>query len=113
MKANIIKYNFLIFSLVLLFVAFYCTVSNAQPSESITRINSECTGNGGTITPASASNTCEFQPDTQKMTFYRLDLCTSRPTGPTTSAQIDRTFCSTFYKNDSGSETTVIKGTGT
>ena len=47
------------------------------------------------------------------MTFYRLDLCTSRPTGPTTSAQIDRTFCSTFYKNDSGSETTVIKGTGT
>ena len=113
MKANIKKYNFFIFSLVLLFVAFYCTVSNAQPSESITRINSECTGNGGTITPASASNTCEFQPDTQKMTFYRLDLCTSRPTGPTTSAQIDRTFCSTFYKNDSGSETTVIKGTGT
>ena len=47
------------------------------------------------------------------MTFYRLDLCTSRPTGPTTSAQIDRTSCSTFYKNDSGSETTVIKGTGT
>ncbi len=79
MKANIKKYNFLIFSLVLLFIAFYCTVSNAQPSESITRINPECTGNGGTITPASASNTCEFQPDTQKMTFYRLDLCTSRP----------------------------------
>ncbi len=113
MKANIKKYNFLIFSIVVLLIAFYCTVLNAQPSESITRINSECTGNGGTITPASASNTCEFQPDTQKMTFYRLDLCTSRPTGPTTSAQIDRTSCSTFYKNDSGSETTVIKGTGT
>ena len=56
MEANIKKYNFLIFALVLLFVAFYCTVSNAQPSESITRINSECTGNGGTITPASADN---------------------------------------------------------
>ena len=107
------NYNLLIFSFIFLFVALYSTVSNAQPSESITRINSECTGNGGTITPASASNTCEFQPDTQKMTFYRLDLCTSRPTGPTTSAQIDRTSCSTFYKNDSGSETTVIKGTGT
>jgi hypothetical protein len=40
-------------------------------------------------------------------------LCTSRPTGPTTSSQIDRTSCSTFYKNDSGSETTVVKGTGT
>ena len=46
MKANIKKYNFIIFSIVLLFIAFYCTVSNAQPSESITRINSECTGNG-------------------------------------------------------------------
>ncbi len=88
MKANIKKYNFLIFSIVVLLIAFYCTVLNAQPSESITRINSECTGNGGTITPASASNTCEFQPDTQKLTFYRLDLCTSRPTGPTTSTQI-------------------------
>jgi len=103
----------LIYSFIFIFIAFYSTNSNAQPSESITRINSECTGNGGTITPASAGNTCEFQPDTQKMTFYRLDLCTSRPTGPTTSAQVVRTNCSTFYKNDSGSETTVVKGTGT
>ena len=113
MKENNKRLNILIYSFIFIFIAFYSTNSNAQPSESITRINSECTGNGGTITPASAGNTCEFQPDTQKMTFYRLDLCTSRPTGPTTSAQVDRTSCSTFYKNDSGSETTVVKGTGT
>ena len=113
MKENNKRLNILIYSFIFIFIAFYSTNSNAQPSQSITRINSECTGNGGTITPASAGNTCEFQPDTQKMTFYRLDLCTSRPTGPTTSAQIDRTSCSTFYKNDSGSETTVVKGTGT
>ena len=50
MKANIKNYNIIIFSFVLLFIAFYCTVSNAQPSESITRINSEW-GNGGIITP--------------------------------------------------------------
>ena len=113
MKENNKRLNIFICSFIFIFIALYSTNSNAQPSESITRINSECTGNGGTITPASASNTCEFQPDTQKMTFYRLDLCTTRPTGPTTSAQIDRTSCSTFYKNDSGSETTVVKGTGT
>ena len=101
------------YSFVFIFIAFYFSNLNAQPSDSISKNNPECTGNGGTITPASASNACEFQPDTQKMTFYRLDLCTSRPTGPTTSTQIDRTSCSTFYKNDSGSETTVIKGTGT
>ncbi len=113
MKAKTKNYNLLIFLFIFLFVAFNSTVSNSQPSDSISRINPECTGNGGTITPASANNACEFKPDTQKLTFYRLDLCTSRPTGPTTSTQIDRTFCSTFYKNDSGSETTVIKGTGT
>ena len=113
MKENNKRLNILICSFIFIFIALYSTNSNAQPSESITRINSECTGNGGTITPASAGNTCEFQPDTQKMTFYRLDLCTSRPTGPTTSAQVVRTNCSTFYKNDSGSETTVVKGTGT
>ena len=113
MKENNKRLNILICSFIFIFIALYSTNSNAQPSESITRINSECTGNGGTITPASAGNTCEFQPDTQKMTFYRLDLCTSRPTGPTTSSQVVRTNCSTFYKNDSGSETTVVKGTGT
>ena len=113
MKENNKRLNILICSFIFIFIALYSTNSNAQPSQSITRINSECTGNGGTITPASAGNTCEFQPDTQKMTFYRLDLCTSRPTGPTTSSQVVRTNCSTFYKNDSGSETTVVKGTGT
>ena len=113
MKENNKRLNILISSFIFIFIALYSTNSNAQPSQSITRINSECVGNGGTITPASAGNTCEFQPDTQKMTFYRLDLCTSRPTGPTTSTQVVRTNCSTFYKNDSGSETTVVKGTGT
>ena len=113
MKENNKRFNILMYSFVFIFIAFYFSNLNAQPSDSISKNNPECTGNGGTITPASASNACEFQPDTQKMTFYRLDLCTSRPTGPTTSTQIDRTSCSTFYKNDSGSETTVIKGTGT
>ena len=113
MKENNKRFNILMYSFIFIFIAFYFSNLNAQPSDSISKNNPECTGNGGTITPASASNACEFQPDTQKMTFYRLDLCTSRPTGPTTSAQIDRTSCSTFYKNDGGSETTVIKGTGT
>ena len=113
MKENNKRLNILIYSFIFIFIAFYSTNSNAQPSATITNNNSQCIGNGGTITPASASKACEFQPDTQKMTFYRLDLCTSRPTGPTTSSQIDRTSCSTFYKNDSGSETTVVKGTGT
>ena len=114
MKSDLnIRILFIIFFLSLISITFYSTAIKAQPQDTTSRTDPECTGNGGTITPAAADTRCEFKPDTQKMTFYRLDLCTSRPTGPTTSAQIDRTFCSTFYKNDSGSETTVIKGTGT
>ena len=114
MKADLnIRIIFIILFLSLISITFYSTAINAQPQDTTTRNDPECTGNGGIITPAAADNRCEFIPDAQKLTFFRLDLCTSRPTGPTTTAQIVRTNCSTFYKNDSGSETTVIKGTGT
>ena len=114
MKADLnIRIFFMILFLSLISITFYSTATNAQPGTTVSRNDPECNGNGGTITPAAANNRCEFTPDAQKITFYRLDLCTSRPTGPTTSAQVVRTNCSTFFKNDSGSETTVVKGTGT
>ena len=114
MKADLnIRIFFIILFLSLISITFYSTATNAQPGTTVSRNDPECTGNGGTITPAAANNRCEFTPDAQKITFFRLDLCTSRPTGPTTSAQVVRTNCSTFFKNDSGSETTVVKGTGT
>ncbi|EDZ60833.1 hypothetical protein PB7211_1156 [Candidatus Pelagibacter sp. HTCC7211] len=114
MKADLnIRIFFIILFLSLISITFYSTATNAQPGTTVSRNDPECNGNGGTITPAAANNRCEFTPDAQKITFYRLDLCTSRPTGPTTSAQVVRTNCSTFFKNDSGSETTVVKGTGT
>ena len=114
MKADLnIRIFFILLFLSLISVTFYSTATNAQPGTTVSRNDPECTGNGGTITPAAANNRCEFTPDAQKLTFFRLDLCTSRPTGPTTSAQVVRTNCSTFFKNDSGSDTTVVKGTGT
>ena len=114
MKADLdIRIFFIILFLSLISITFYSTATNAQPQDTTNRTDPECTGNGGTITPAAANNRCEFNPDAQKLTFFRLDLCTSRPTGPTTTAQVVRTNCSTFFKNDSGSETTVVKGTGT
>ena len=114
MKADLdIRIFFIILFLGLISITFYSTATNAQPQDTTNRTDPECTGNGGTITPAAANNRCEFNPDAQKLTFFRLDLCTSRPTGPTTTAQVVRTNCSTFFKNDSGSETTVVKGTGT
>jgi len=102
---------FTILFLSLISITFYSTATNALDTTS--RNDPACTINGAARTPAAADNRCEFTPDTQKITFYRLDLCTSRPTGPTTSAQVVRTNCYTFFKNDSGEETEVVKGVGT
>ena len=114
MKADLnIRVFFIILFLSLISIIFYSTATNAQPGTTVSRNDPECTGNGGTITPAAANNRCEFTPDAQKITFFRLDLCTSRPTGPTTSAQAVRTNCSTFFKNDNGAETQVVKNVGT
>ena len=114
MKADLnIRIFFIILFLSLISITFYSTATNAQPGTTVSRNDPECNGNGGTITPAAANNRCEFTPDAQKITFFRLDLCTSRPTGPTTSAQVVRTNCSTFFKNDNGAETLVVKNVGT
>ena len=102
---------FTILFLSLISITFYSTATNALDTTS--RNDPACTINGAARTPAAADNRCEFTPDTQKITFYRLDLCTSRPTGPTTTAQVVRTNCSTFFKNDSGAETEVVKNVGT
>ena len=106
--------------IVLIYFIFLCAgeilnISSAHaldPSTTITRNDDECTGNGGTIsTPGTTS--CELTPDVQKVTFLRLDLCTSKPTGPTTSTAVDRANCSTFYRRDSGSEVTIKKNIST
>jgi len=112
MKADLnTRIFFTILFLSLISITFYSTATNALDTTS--RNDPACTINGAARTPAAADNRCEFTPDTQKITFFRLDLCTSRPTGPTTSAQVVRTNCSTFFKNDSGAETEVVKNVGT
>ena len=112
MKADLnTRIFFTILFLSLISITFYSTATNALDTTS--RNDPACTINGAARTPAAADNRCEFTPDAQKITFFRLDLCTSRPTGPTTSAQVVRTNCSTFFKNDSGAETEVVKNVGT
>ena len=67
----------------------------------------ECTTSStGVITMTSATS-CSFQPDEQKITIYQIDFCTAAPTSPTTSTNIIKNSCTTFFKNDSGSEVTV------
>ena len=67
----------------------------------------ECTiSSTGVITMTSATS-CSFQPDEQKITIYQIDFCKAAPTSPTTSTTIIKNGCTTFFKNDSGSEVTV------
>mgnify|MGYP001268014515 CR=1 FL=1 len=104
--------------LVLLFLTvvstmFYTTAVNAAEAETtITRNNDECTGNGGTITLPGTTD-CEFEPDEMKIRFYRLDMCTEAPGAPTTTTEVDRSNCFTFFKNDAGSLVKIQKDVGT
>jgi len=109
-----IKVFFILLFLTFLASVFYSNIANAlEPSGSITRNNPECTGNAGGVITQPGTTNCEVTPDSQKITWYRVELCTSKPTGPTTSATVDRSSCSTFYQNDSGSEVSIVKGVGT
>ena len=109
-----IKVFFILLFLTFLDSVFYSNIANAlDPSGSISRNNPECTGNAGGVITQPGTADCEVTPDSQKITWYRVELCTSKPTGPTTSATVDRSDCFTFYQNDSGSEVTIAQGVGT
>ena len=109
-----IKAFFILLFLTFLASVFYSNIANAlDPSGSISRNNPECTGNAGGVITQPGTTDCEVTPDSQKITWYRVEFCTSKPTGPTTSATVDRSSCSTFYQNDSGSEVSIVQGAGT
>jgi hypothetical protein len=109
-----IKAFFILLFLTFLASVFYSNIANAlEPSLSVARSNPECTGNAGGVITQPGTTHCEVTPDSQKITWYRVELCKSKPTGPTTSALVDRSDCSTFYQNDSGSEVSIVKGVGT
>jgi hypothetical protein len=109
-----IKVFFILLFLTFLASVFYSNIANAlEPSLSVARSNPECTGNAGGVITQPGTTHCEVTPDSQKITWYRVELCKSKPTGPTTSALVDRSDCSTFYQNDSGSEVSIVKGVGT
>ena len=109
-----IKAFFILLFLTFLASVFYSNIANAlDPSASVARNNPECTGNAGGVITQPGTTNCEVTPDSQKITWYRVELCKSKPTGPTTSATVDRSDCFTFYQNDNGSEVTIVQGVGT
>jgi len=109
-----IKAFFILLFLTFLSLVFYSNIANAlDPTNSVARSNDECTGNAGGVITRPGITDCEVTPDSQKITWYRVELCKSKPTGPTTLALVDRSDCSTFYQNDNGSEVSIAQGVGT
>ena len=72
------------FFLILLATTFYPTNSNAlEPSATQTDRDPACTLASPGVIERPGTTNCELQPDEQKITFLRIDLCTEKPTGPT------------------------------
>ena len=102
------------FFLVLLASTFYPTNSNAlEPSGTQDTREPACTFASPGVLATPGTQNCELQPDEQKLTFLRIDLCTEKPTGPTVSTTVDRSNCTTFFRDDDGAEVSVKLGEGT
>jgi len=113
-RSNFILSLFLILS-VLAFSPNSAEAKKPNPENTKSEINGICPGDPttGGVVERPGTTDCEFQPDEQKITFYRIELCTSEPTAPTLNDPIVRSSCSTFFSNDDGSEVLVIKNQGT
>ena len=60
-----------------------------------------------------AGDMCETTPDLYEIVIYKLYLCTSAPTGPTTTTTVDLDSggCEQVFDNSSGSSASVSQGT--
>ena len=88
------------------------TASNAAPSQALERLHDLCKETGGTLDKLSGTNEdCEVTPDVQKVIFYSLHMCQSKPTGPTPTTTVDLSDCQEFYKDVNGNTAEVINGT--
>ena len=68
-----------------------------------------CASSSGVITVT--DNSCSVQPDEYGITMYKMYLCTSAPTAPTTSATAVITSC--FLTFDGGTSGASVNMTGT
>ena len=68
-----------------------------------------CTVTDGVYSESEIKNGCEATPDLYEVVIYKLYLCTSTPTEPTTSETVVLTNCSQVFNNDSGTTASVAQ----
>ena len=69
-----------------------------------------CTVTNGVYSEAEIKSGCEATPDLYEIVIYKMYLCTSAPTIPTTSATVVLTNCTQVFNNASGA-TASVSGT--
>lgn len=90
-------------------IILFCLVSKTYAGAiSYCAKNGDSPGNS-----ISETSDCLAQPDIQKVTYYRIALCTSQPTAPTDLKPIDLSSCKDIFKNPSGSTITINKNVTT
>ena len=101
-----IKYIFLILSMIFLFEAI-----NPNQVKAACSITSDVVKKTSTSGDDSIDDGCDSKPDLYEIVIYKLYLCTSIPTEPTTTSTVDLTPCSQVFNSDSGATASVTQGT--
>ena len=69
-----------------------------------------CTITDGVVSESDIDSGCDSKPALYEIVIYKLYLCTSIPTEPTTSSTVDLTPCSQVFNNASGATASVSQG---
>jgi hypothetical protein len=72
--------------------------------------NAACVETGGILSETDIKDGgCETIPDLYEIIIYKMYLCTSSPTLPTTTSTVDLTNCSQVFNNDAGATASVAQ----
>ena len=99
------KYLFLVLSTILVF-----EMININKAEAACIVTSDVIKKTSSSNDDSIEDGCDTEPDLYEIVIYKLYLCTSAPTEPTTSSTVDLTPCEQIFNNDDGATTSVASG---
>ena len=73
--------------------------------------NAACSETSGVISKTDIlDDGCASTPDLYEIVIYKMYLCTSSPTLPTTTSTVDLTNCEQIFNNDDGATASVTQG---
>jgi len=99
------KYLFLVLCTIFIF-----EMININKAEAACTVTSDVIKKTSTSNDDSIDEGCDTEPDLYEIVIYKLYLCTSSPTVPTTSSTVDLTPCEQIFNNASGATASVSSG---